>query len=96
MSSDIHRLVVSTGHSFGASQLVLNCLESINAPVAQRTDKVTRWRTSDQKHRWLAAALLDIAPRLPRVKGYGAVPLLRAALHGDIRTKEITVGDQTA
>ncbi len=45
-----------------------NCPESINAPIAHRTAKVTAWRTSDQKNRWLAAALLDIETR-PRKSG---------------------------
>ena len=57
-----------------------NCLESLNSLVAQRVGKVARWRTSDQKQRWLAAALLDIEPRLRRIKGFRALPLLRAAL----------------
>jgi len=31
--------------------------------------KVDRWRKSSQKQRWAAAALLEIEPRLRRVKG---------------------------
>ena len=48
--------------------------------VGQVTDKVDRWRTSDQKQRWVASALLAIEPRLRRIKGYRHLPLLRAAL----------------
>ena len=55
-------------------------LESALAQVEQHTGKVDRWRNSDQKQRWLATALLDIEPRLRRVKGYRALPKLRAAL----------------
>jgi hypothetical protein len=55
-------------------------LESLNALVEQRTAKVDHWRTSDQKQRWLAAALLDIEPRLRRITGFRALPLLRQAL----------------
>lgn len=42
--------------------------------------KVDRWTTSDQKRRWLATALLEIEPRLRRLRGYRALPQLRAAL----------------
>ncbi len=35
---------------------------------------------SEQKHRWVATALLDIEPRLRRVRGYRFLPQLRAAL----------------
>ena len=50
------------------------------ALVGQRTDKVDRWKNSDQKQRWVASALLDIEPRLRRIKGYRHLPVLRAAL----------------
>ena len=57
-----------------------NCLESLNSQVEQRTGKVKRWRSSNQRYRWLAAALLDIQPRLRRVKGMHYLPLLRQAI----------------
>jgi len=46
----------------------------------QRVGRVDRWTTSDQKHRWLATTLLEIEPRLRRLRGYRALPQLRAAL----------------
>jgi len=54
-----------------------NCLESINSQVAQRTAHIKRWTTAAQRHRWLAAALLDIEPRLRKVNGYPFLALLR-------------------
>lgn len=74
----LHRLGVFP--QLGISLKTTNCLESLNALVEQRTAKVDHWRTSDQKQRWLAAALLDIEPRLRRIKGFRALPLLRQAL----------------
>ncbi len=83
----LHRLGLFP--ALGVSLKTTNCLESLNAQLGQMTDKVDRWRTSDQKHRWVASALLAIEPRLRRIKGYRHVPLLRAALqtevHGDRR-----------
>lgn len=57
-----------------------NCIESLNSQIAQRTDNVKVWKNSSQRHRWLAAALLDIQPRLRKVKGMRFLPLLRQAL----------------
>jgi putative transposase len=74
----LHRLGLFP--QLGISLKTTNCLESLNSLVAQRVAKVDRWRTSGQKQRWLAAALLDIEPRLRRLKGFRALPLLRAAL----------------
>jgi len=76
----LHRL--SLFSRFGISLKTANCLESLNSLVEQRVAKVDRWRTSDQKQRWLAAAMLDIEPRLRRLKGFRALPLLRAAWSG--------------
>lgn len=61
-----------------------NCLESIVAQLGQRTDKADRWRSSDQKQRWVATALLDIEPRLRRIKGYRHLPRLRVALQHQV------------
>jgi putative transposase len=74
----LHRLGVFP--ELGESLKTTNCLETIHALVEARTAKIGHWRTSDQKRRWLAAALLDVEPRLRRVRGYRALPLLRAAL----------------
>jgi len=79
----LHRLGVFP--TLGVSLKTTNCLESINALVGQRTDKVDHWRTSDQKRRWLAAALLDIEPRLRRIKSFRALPRLRAAVLAAVR-----------
>ena len=62
-----------------------NCIESLNSMVAQITRNVKRWTNSNQRSRWLATALLDIQPRLRRVKGYRSLPRLRRALHKDLK-----------
>jgi transposase-like protein len=74
----LHRLGLF--QALGVSLKTTNCLESLMAQVGQVTDKVDRWRTSDQKQRWVASALLAIEPRLRRIKGYRHLPLLRTVL----------------
>ncbi len=71
----------------GISLKTTNCLESLLAQVGAYTDKVDRWRSSDQKQRWVASALLMIEPRLRRIKGYRHLPLLRAALQREIEPR---------
>jgi hypothetical protein len=91
ISNFLFQLPIRVFGALGTSLKTTNCPESINALVGQRTDKVDRWRTSDQKQHWLAAALLHIEPRLRRIKGYRSLPLLRAALQAEIREKQTTV-----
>jgi putative transposase len=90
----LHRLGVF--RALGRSLKTTNCLESINALIGQRTDKVDRWRTSDQKRRWLAAALLDIEPRLNRIAGFRALPVLRQALQSDLGAQARLTEQQVA
>lgn len=74
----LHRLGLFP--QLGVSFKTTNCIESLWAQVGQRTDKVDRWVSSEQKQRWVATAVLDIEPRLRRVRGYRFLPQLRAAL----------------
>jgi putative transposase len=74
----LHRLGVF--NVLGRALKTTNAIENVNALVQRRTGKVTCWRNSDQKHRWLATALLDIEPRLHKLAGYHHLPQLRTAL----------------
>lgn len=76
--------------TLGRSLKTTNCLESLNAQLGQLTDKVDRWRTSDQKHRWVASAVLAIEPRLRRIKGYRHLTQLHEALQRDIQREAVT------
>ena len=84
----LHRLGVFT--VLGRSLKTTNCLESLNAQLGQLTDKVDHWRTSDQKQRWVASALLLIEPRLRRIKGYRHLPQLQLALRTEIPRESVT------
>jgi len=83
----LHRLGLF--RELGISFKTTNCIESLMALVGQRTDKVDYWRNSGQKHRWLAATLLDIEPRLRKVKGYRYLPQLRVAIQKEIERQTV-------
>jgi len=69
----------------GRSFKTTNCLESVNSLVEERCSKVDYWKNSGQRQRWLATALLDIEPRLYKVKGYRQLPKLREALMRELK-----------
>ena len=90
----LHRL-----RGFGALGISLKtttCLEFLNGLIGQQTGRVTHWRASEQKHRCLAAALLDIEPQLRRIKGFQALPLLRNALQAQLQEELRTAGTEAA
>ena len=71
----------------GRSLKTTNCIESVNAIIEERCAKVDCWKNSGQRHRWLATALLDIEPRLRRVKGHQHLPTLREALQRALKSE---------
>lgn len=79
----LHRLGVFK--ELGVSLKTTNCLESINAQLERLTRKVTHWKNSDQRQRWLASALLEIEPNLRRVKGFRHLAQLQKALQRDLK-----------
>ena len=53
------------------------------ARVEAKTARVDRWRTSDHKLRWTAAAAIE--SQFWRVKGWRQLPLLERALAAKLR-----------
>ena len=64
-----------------------NCIESLISQVARLTGRVSHWKNSNQIHRWLASSLLDLEPRMRRVKGYRSLWKLREALQKELKIK---------
>lgn len=78
----LHRLGVF--ELLGISFKTTNCIESIMSQVEDRCGKIDCWKNAAQKHRWLAAALWDIEPRLKKVKGYKNLMLLRQKIQEEL------------
>ena len=74
----LHRLKVVS--ELGVSFRSTNLIESVMARLEAKTHRVTRWRTSDQKLRWCAAALWAAERQFRCVQGSRHLPLLKQAL----------------
>ena len=81
----LHRLGIY--ELLGKSLKTTNCLESINSRIEACCRKVTYWKNSSQKQRWLATALLDIEPRLNRISGYKHLSILRERIQEELDLK---------
>lgn len=57
-----------------------NCIENINSAIRRKCGRITRWVNSDQRHRWLAGALLEIEPRLNKIQHWKKLPVLKKAI----------------
>jgi putative transposase len=85
----LHRLGIF--EELGPSFKTTNCTENLNALVGRRTDKFDCWRNSEQKHRWLATTVLEIEPRLRKVRGDRHLPRLRAVLQSTLKIRRTEV-----
>ena len=74
----LHRLGVFK--QLGISLKTTNCIESLNSQLEQYTHRVSYWKNSNQRQRWVATALLEIETSLRKIKGYKFLPLLRQAM----------------
>lgn len=78
----LHRLGLF--EELGKSLKTTNCIESVMSVVEEKVGKVDWWMNSNQKQRWLATALLEIEPRLNRIRGYRYLSELRQALKREL------------
>ena len=83
----LHRLGMMS--TLSQSFRTTNCIENVNSLLQQLTHNVRRWTNSSQRHRWVATALLDIEPRLRRIKGCRHLPMLRQALQTELGIKQL-------
>ena len=65
----------------GVSLKTTNAIESINSRLEHYTHRVTCWKNSSQRQRWVATALLEIEPSLRKIKGYKHLQKLRSAMN---------------
>ncbi len=71
----LHRLGLMK--ALGRSFKTTNCIEALNRQVAIRIGRVSYWKNSEQRQRWIAMAMLEIEPSLNRVSGHESLALLR-------------------
>jgi len=82
----LHRLGVSP--ELGKSLNTTNCIESVLSQIEQYTQKVDRWHNSEQILRWNAASLMEIEPRLRKIKGFRCLKVLRYKMQQEIKNRE--------
>jgi len=85
----LHRLGLI--ENFRRSFATTNCIENLNSQIEKYLRKVKYWKTSTQKYRWVASALLDIENRMRRVDNFTKLSEMRSKIKRElqIETKEV-------
>lgn len=85
----LHRLNLFP--KLGTSLRTTNPIENVNRLIENVIGKVCHWKNSDQRQRWLAAACLDLEPRLRKIKGHQFLGELRSKMRAITRNKDLDV-----
>lgn len=73
----------------GISLKTTNVLESINSQIASATKRVKYWKNSSQRQRWVAVCLLDIEPKLRKIKNYKYLPGLKEIMKEKVQQQKL-------
>ena len=85
----LHRLNLI--EDFRRSFATTNCIENLNSQIGKYLRKVKYWKTSTQRHRWVASALLDVENRMRKVNNYKKLSFMRNKIKDELKieTKEV-------
>ena len=78
----IHRLDLKA--SFGKSFSTTNIIENLNSQLRKYIGRVKYWKTSDQRQRWVACALLEVEKRMRKVDNYSNLYEMKLAIQKEI------------
>ena len=86
----LHRLGIFS--KLGISFKTNNYIEKIMRQMGVYTDRVSYWKNSDQRQRWVGTALQEIEPKLRVVSGYRHLKeLIEAMKNLNIKENNIKV-----
>jgi transposase-like protein len=74
----LHHLGIA--EDFSKSFSTTNCIESLNSQITRFTRNVRCWQNSEQRHRWIAVALLEIELRMNKVKNHKNLSVMQHAI----------------
>lgn len=75
----------------GKSFKTTNCIENVNKSLEDYTARVSRWQNSDQRRRWVASVLLEVEPRLNKVRGHEHLKELRTVMKRVVKQQKDNV-----
>lgn len=74
----LHKLGLN--EEFAGSFSTTNCIESVNSQLRKYAGRVKNWSSSDQRYRWMAAALLEIEYKLRKVDNFRNLKKMKEAI----------------
>ena len=83
----LHKLRVSS--EFNRSLGTTNCIENLNSQMAKYIRNVKQWSNSNQRQRWVAAALLELEQNLNKIHNFKQLNKLKEAIKNYLKKKPL-------
>ena len=83
----LHKLNVA--HLFSRSLGTTNCIESLNSQMAKFVRNVKHWSNSNQRQRWVAAALLELENNFNKIHNFKNLNKLQQAIKNHLSKKSL-------
>lgn len=81
----LHKLGLN--EEFSVSFSTTNCIESVNSQIRKYAGRVKNWSSSDQRYRWMAAALLEIEYKLRKVDNFRNLKIMKEAIKNYVQNQ---------
>jgi transposase-like protein len=83
----LHKLGIND--QFASSFQTTNCIENVNSQLRKYIGRVKYWKNSDQRYRWIAAALTEIEGKSRKVDNFKNLKNMRTAISKYLQDKQL-------
>ncbi|MEI7661680.1 MAG: hypothetical protein WCK34_05775, partial [Bacteroidota bacterium] len=66
-----------------------NCIENLNSQLRKYVGKVKNWTLSNERYRWVAAALLEIEHKMRKVDNFVKLDVMKNALIKEVKRRTL-------
>jgi len=83
----LHKLGLNV--EFGRSFSTTNCIENLNSQLRKYIGRVKNWTLSNERYRWVAAALLEIERKMRKVDNFVKLEKLKTTLIKEVKRRTL-------
>ena len=83
----LHKLGIN--ELFARSFATTNCIENLNSQLRKYVGKVKNWTLSNERYRWVAAALLEIEHKMRKVDNFVKLDVMKNALIKEVKRRTL-------
>ena len=83
----LHKLGINT--LFARSFATTNCIENLNSQLRKYVGRVKNWTLSNERYRWVAAALLEIEHKMRKVDNFAKLDIMKTKLIKEVKRRTL-------